>query len=215
MSTLHGSATLTLSSRGQALFNQRSTPVSDTLSFISNSDNGDQSAGTFARFLSYKPARSITFLSPAAAQSSDPRSFLTYFYLPYLVGYMISSTMKYITLLLAAASSAGLTTAQLQYNQTTNQFTCAKANQAYCVSDSLQSNIIVRCDQDAIGGPGNCDDVRIINSSPHLPFPSCHTITTTPEPSSPYMPRHMCCQQDPKKIKNRNLTDVSCRTHRT
>lgn len=69
--------------------------------------------------------------------------------------------MKSITLLLAAAS-AGLATAQLYYNETTNQFTCAEPNQAYCVSDSLQSTIIVRCDQDAIGSPGNCDDVRFV-----------------------------------------------------
>ncbi|ROV98503.1 hypothetical protein VSDG_04328 [Cytospora chrysosperma] len=64
--------------------------------------------------------------------------------------------MKSITLLLAA--SAGLTTAQLQYNETSSQFTCAEPDQAYCVSDSLQSSIIVRCDDNAIGYPGNCDD---------------------------------------------------------
>ncbi|KAK2615593.1 hypothetical protein N8I77_002338 [Diaporthe amygdali] len=61
-----------------------------------------------------------------------------------------------ITLIIAA--SAGLAAAQLNYNSTTGKFTCAQPNQAYCASDSLKTNIIVRCNNDAVGQPGNCND---------------------------------------------------------
>lgn len=67
-----------------------------------------------------------------------------------------------ITFTLLIAASVSLTTAQLQYNETTNEYTCAEPEQAYCVVDSMQSSIIVRCYEDVTGAPGNCDDVRSI-----------------------------------------------------
>ena len=54
--------------------------------------------------------------------------------------------------------TAALASAQVQYNETTGQFTCAKPNQAYCAGDSLSTNIIIRCDENAIGHGGNCND---------------------------------------------------------
>ncbi|KAL1875384.1 hypothetical protein Daus18300_003123 [Diaporthe australafricana] len=59
---------------------------------------------------------------------------------------------------LIVVASAGLAAAQLNYNETTGKFTCAQPNQAYCAGDSLEANIIVRCDKDAVGQPGNCND---------------------------------------------------------
>lgn len=57
------------------------------------------------------------------------------------------------------ASAAGLAAAQFNYNETTGKYTCAQPNQAYCVAGSMESNIILRCDNQAIGQPGNCNDV--------------------------------------------------------
>ncbi|ROV96792.1 hypothetical protein VMCG_07848 [Cytospora schulzeri] len=85
--------------------------------------------------------------------------------------------MKSITILLTA--SAGLVTAQLQYNETSNQFTCAKADQAYCVSDSLQSSIIVRCDENAVGTAGNCDDNLDGEPPQGLQFSPCWQTSNT------------------------------------
>ncbi|KAG6359093.1 hypothetical protein INS49_012613 [Diaporthe citri] len=56
------------------------------------------------------------------------------------------------------ASAAGLAAAQFSYNETTGKYTCAQPNQAYCVAGSMESNIILRCDNKAIGQPGNCND---------------------------------------------------------
>lgn len=54
--------------------------------------------------------------------------------------------------------TAALASAQVQYNETTGQYTCAKPGQAYCAGDSLATNIIIRCDENAIGHGGNCND---------------------------------------------------------
>lgn len=63
-------------------------------------------------------------------------------------------------------SIAGLAAAQFSFNETTHKYTCAQPNQAYCVSGSMESNIILRCDSSAIGKPGNCNDVSF--DLPHM-----------------------------------------------
>lgn len=68
---------------------------------------------------------------------------------------------------LVVASAAGLAAAQFSFNETTGKYTCAQPNQAYCVSGSMKSEIILRCDSHAIGKPGNCNDVSF--SLPHVP----------------------------------------------
>ncbi len=65
--------------------------------------------------------------------------------------------MKSAALILAA--SAALASAQATYNETTGKFDCAKPNVAYCAGDSLQTDIIIRCDANSIGQPGRCSDV--------------------------------------------------------
>lgn len=54
--------------------------------------------------------------------------------------------------------TAALASAQVQYNETTGVYTCAKPGQAYCAGDSLATNIIIRCDENGIGHGGNCND---------------------------------------------------------
>lgn len=65
---------------------------------------------------------------------------------------------------LVVAAAAGLSAAQFNYNDTTGTYTCAQPNQAYCVSGSLNSNIILRCSDNAVGQPGNCNDASHISS---------------------------------------------------
>ncbi|KAJ9156355.1 hypothetical protein NKR23_g1296 [Pleurostoma richardsiae] len=64
--------------------------------------------------------------------------------------------MKTTALILAA--SAALASAQATYNETDGKYHCAKPNAAYCAGDSLGTNIIIRCNSDSIGQPGNCND---------------------------------------------------------
>lgn len=73
--------------------------------------------------------------------------------------------MKFTTTL-ALAASAALASAQVTFNQTTGTFTCAAPNQVYCAGDSGTTNIIIRCDENAVGHPGNCND----NLSGEFPF---------------------------------------------
>jgi hypothetical protein len=64
------------------------------------------------------------------------------------------------------AVAAGLGAAQFSYNGTT--YTCAQPKQAYCIADSMEASIILRCDEDAVGQPGNCNDVSYEFGSPIL-----------------------------------------------
>lgn len=71
----------------------------------------------------------------------------------------MSSVTKMKTALIVA-SAAGLAAAQFSFNETTGKYTCAQPNQAYCLaSGSMETNYILRCNPDAIGQPGNCNDV--------------------------------------------------------
>jgi len=62
--------------------------------------------------------------------------------------------MQKIALLLGA----GLTTAQVVFNNNTGQFDCALANANFCAGDSLGTDIIIRCNNASIGQPGRCTD---------------------------------------------------------
>ncbi|KAK1970393.1 hypothetical protein LY78DRAFT_570046 [Colletotrichum sublineola] len=57
------------------------------------------------------------------------------------------------TLVLAASV---LASAQVVYNSTTGQYLCSRPNSAFCAGDSFGTDIIIRCDANALGQPGRC-----------------------------------------------------------
>ncbi|KAK1995471.1 hypothetical protein LX36DRAFT_162093 [Colletotrichum falcatum] len=57
------------------------------------------------------------------------------------------------TLVLAASA---LASAQVVYNSTTGQYLCSRPNVAFCAGDSFGTDIIIRCDANALGQPGRC-----------------------------------------------------------
>ncbi|KAM0333143.1 hypothetical protein ACHAQA_001802 [Verticillium albo-atrum] len=64
--------------------------------------------------------------------------------------------MKAAASIILAASA--LATAQVTFNETTGVFTCAKPGVAYCAGGSLDTDIIIRCNNASIGQPGRCTD---------------------------------------------------------
>ncbi|KAG8169015.1 hypothetical protein KVR01_001764 [Diaporthe batatas] len=58
------------------------------------------------------------------------------------------------------AVGAGLVAAQVNY--TNGHYECALPHQVYCLGESLATNVIVRCDESAIGQVGNCNDTSNI-----------------------------------------------------
>jgi hypothetical protein len=66
--------------------------------------------------------------------------------------------MRAVTTLSLVAASISATTAQIVFNQTTNKYDCPsnKPSGAFCVGDSLKTNIILRCNN-GTATPGNCN----------------------------------------------------------
>ncbi|KAL2018000.1 hypothetical protein VTK56DRAFT_1380 [Thermocarpiscus australiensis] len=63
--------------------------------------------------------------------------------------------MKTTSILSAIAASAAVASAQFRYED--GEYICEKPNAAYCSTDSLKTDIIIRCNG-TVGQPGRCTD---------------------------------------------------------
>jgi len=62
---------------------------------------------------------------------------------------------------IALVASAALAYGQgYTFDEATGKYTCSKPNVAFCVGDSMQTDIILRC-MGTVGQPGRCGDVSI------------------------------------------------------